>query len=150
MTNDDDDHTRSDDSLTFDAGDHASGMEVHHPSARPTTKTQTWWLSFVDSDRPTGDQFLGVAVVDVTEADAAAGHRAARQRRAEFGHSEPVEPWIDWMTAAILKTHRTGCNPGGEVGAVRIDEAPEYPTKGATLPRNTLLSKAELAARGCL
>jgi hypothetical protein len=30
---------------------------------------QTFWLSFTDPSRPTGAQFLGVAVVDVTAAD---------------------------------------------------------------------------------
>lgn len=147
---DDDTLPRYDDRLTFDAGDHASGIEVAPTSARTGTTTQTWWLSFCDSDRPEGDQFLGVVIVDVTEADAAAGHRAATARRAEFGHTDPLAAGLDWMTAAILKTHRTGCNPGGEVGAVRIDDAPQYPTKGAGLPRNTLLSKRDLAARECL
>lgn len=33
--------------------------------------TKTFWLSFCDSERPTGDQFLGVAVVDISEDEAA-------------------------------------------------------------------------------
>jgi hypothetical protein len=47
---------------------------------------QWWWLSFADSDLPTGEQFLGAAVV----------------RARGLGH-------------AALVAHRLGINPGGEV-----------------------------------
>jgi len=45
-----------------------------------------WWLSFADGSRPTGQQFLGVAVV----------------RAAGFG-------------LAVMRAHELGINPGGEV-----------------------------------
>lgn len=47
--------------------------------------------------------------------------------------------------AAIWKSHRQHCNPGGAVVAHRVDElAP--PEELATCPRNRLLSMAELEA----
>lgn len=50
-----------------------------------------WWLSFADGERPTGQQFLGVAVV----------------RAAGFG-------------LAVMRTHALGINPGGEVAGKEI------------------------------
>lgn len=45
-----------------------------------------WWLSFVDTERPAGDKFLGACQV-----------------------------WADCGHNAIRWAHRLGCNPGGEV-----------------------------------
>ncbi len=60
-----------------------------------------WWLSFCDGSLPEGTQFLGAAVVD-------------------------GETFAD----AIIRAHRLGCNPGGEVMFVEIPEdalpAPSY------------------------
>jgi hypothetical protein len=50
-----------------------------------------WWLSFVDTDRPEGARFLGVAIVQA------------------YG-----------VTTAAMLTHDMGINPGGEVAAVPI------------------------------
>lgn len=47
---------------------------------------QWWWLSFCDTTRPKGEQFLGVAIVQ------AGG-----------------------IVSAVGEAHRLGCNPGGEV-----------------------------------
>ena len=57
-----------------------------------------YWLSFCDPDRPRGQQFLGACIVEVSE------------ERDAMGES-----------LAVVKAHRMGCNPGGEVLAVRID-----------------------------
>jgi hypothetical protein len=116
------------------------------PSASPEQTTQAWWLSFCDSDRPTGDQFLGVAIVDVTAVDAAAVAGDVTQRMVRHGKVPTFE--AVWMAAAIRKAHQTHCNPGGEVAAVRIDDNPQYPTRGAHLPRHRLLSIAEMRALG--
>jgi len=112
-----------------------------------TTTTQTWWLSFCDPDRPTGEQFLGVVIVDVTEADVVAATPSVTARRAQFG-LPPFAPdaWELWMAAAVRLTHYWACNPGGEVASLRIDDAPEFPARDAQLPRNRLLTKPELDA----
>lgn len=52
---------------------------------------QYWWLSFADSSRPTGQQFLGVTVVK------ACG-----------------------MALAVMRSHSLKINPGGEVRGVVI------------------------------
>src|SRR6185295_17830721 len=96
---------------------------------------QTFWLSFTDPDRPSGQQFLGVAVVDVTEADAVEARR----------HLLPQAlPGAEWIGAALRKAHETGCNPGGEVGSVRIDDTAEFAAKSPHIPRHQLLSRADL------
>lgn len=38
---------------------------------------QTWWLSFCDTEKPAGQQFLGVVIVDVDETDAQRAERMA-------------------------------------------------------------------------
>ncbi|HKP06397.1 MAG TPA: hypothetical protein VJU58_04015 [Microbacterium sp.] len=53
-----------------------------------------WWLSFADGGRPTGQQFLGVAVV----------------RAAGLGF-------------AVMRAHALGINPGGEVQGMEIPAA---------------------------
>ncbi len=45
-----------------------------------------WWLSFCDTDRPSGEQLIGIAIV----------------RAPDF-------------IFAVMAANRTGCNPGGEV-----------------------------------
>ena len=62
-----------------------------------TCVTPSWWLSFVDGDRPKDEQFLGVCVVTAPD----------------FG-------------TAVQRAHLLGCNPGGEVQGVEIpmDTAP--------------------------
>lgn len=48
-----------------------------------------WWLSFCDTDRPAGSQFLGVAIVQAPT-----------------------------FAAAITRSHVIGANPGGEIASV--------------------------------
>lgn len=57
----------------------------------PEQPTRWWWLSFVDGDRPKGEQFLGACMV---------------QGRG--------------ITTAISRSWDLGCNPGGEVAFVEI------------------------------
>lgn len=105
--------------------------------------TQTWWVSFCDGTKPEGQQFLGVAIIDVTEDEAFEGRVAATLMRIVHGRP-PAEADVGWMTAAIGSAHLTGCNPGGEVMAVRIDDQPKFAALDARLPRNRLLQKSEL------
>ena len=62
---------------------------------------KTWWLSFADPLRPTGQQFLGVVIVDA------------------IGFIE-----------AVRVTHILGVNPGGEVrGIEKPDGSAGYPAR---------------------
>src|SRR5436190_1288829 len=90
------------------------------PSAPSATKsTQTFWLSFADHNRPVGHQFLGAALVEVTEADVALAMPFLNQRREAFG-LPPADEEACWLAGAIHKSHQLGCNPGGEVASVRL------------------------------
>lgn len=98
---------------------------------------RTYWLSFCDPDRPAGEQFLGVAIIDVTAAQAAAA-------RVVIDHQFPAHAdGAEWIAAATRLAHEMGCNPGGEIGAAAFpDPVP------AALPRGQLLQRGELAALG--
>jgi hypothetical protein len=100
------------------------------------TPMKTFWLSFVDEDRPEGDRFLGVAIVQVTEADVAA---VLPQLNAQFPHRLPDSEWI---AAATRKAHRLGCNPGGQVMSLEL-HAGEVPP---AIWLNRLLTRAEADA----
>jgi hypothetical protein len=95
---------------------------------------KTFWLSFADSHRPKGQQFLGVAVIDVSD-DAAAAAKV--QLELLFPKAQPD---AEWILAATLLAWEHDCNPGGEVGAIDITDDPEV----VAVPRNRLLSKEEL------
>lgn len=56
-----------------------------------------YWLSFADGARPTGQQFLGVAIVE-----------------AQSFHE------------AVLASHGHGINPGGEVHGTQVPEGNEH------------------------
>ncbi len=94
--------------------------------------TRRFWLSFADSNRPKGQQFLGVAIVEVTDDDATA---------AQSGLPRSAQPDAEWIAAAAAKAWEMGCNPGGQVAAVDITDTP--PTTPDP-PLYRLLSKAEL------
>lgn len=96
--------------------------------------TRTFWLSFADENRPSGDQFLGVAVVDVTDAEIEAA-RPFLPPTARVG--------AEFIMAAIRKAHALGCNPGGQV---RLTEVPVIMM--AETPRGVLLSRAQLVTLG--
>ena len=99
--------------------------------------TKTFWLSFSDPDRPKGEQFLGVCLVDVTQADADAARRDLARRHPQ------AQDGAEWLAAAITKAHRLHCNPGGEVLSF---EVPRDHSMAAKYPRNRLLSKQALEA----
>ena len=93
---------------------------------------RTLWLSFCDLDRPKGEQFLGVIVVDVTRDMADAALEAM--------------PWMfdkddgPWLCAAAKACWDAGVNPGGEVMSMQLpDGGPRYPLL-------TLLDKATIDA----
>jgi hypothetical protein len=96
---------------------------------------KTFWLSFVDTDRG----FLGVAVLDVTEADAVAAKvlidRLFPQHR----------PGAEWVAAAQRRAWQLGCNPAGQVQFTELP--PDHPDT-ARVPRNRLMQKAELIESG--
>lgn len=98
------------------------------------SERRTYWLSFCDTDKPVGSQFLGAVVVDVTrdDADLALLLRPTIRNREEG-------PWI---AAALHACWAAGVNPGGQVGSYRIDEAP--PEVVASYPRLMLMDKATI------
>lgn len=102
---------------------------------------KTFWLSFTDPDRPTGQQFSGVAVVDVEQSEA---------DDALIGvllNFPLASPGAEWIAAATGKAHAMGCNPGGQVMSMEMPrEWPAYDT----CPRNELLSKARLQELGLI
>lgn len=106
--------------------------------------TQTWWLSFCDPDRPTGQQFLGVVVLDVDEADVAASEHITTAIRASHGLPPLDEADDRWLAGAVHKSHRLHVNPGGEVACARLDDVPGFAIHGPRYPRGVLLSKAEV------
>lgn len=57
-----------------------------------------WWLSFADPDKPEGEQFLGVTIVEAPT-----------------------------ILEAIRTAHRLGANPGGEVLAIEIQPSVVIP-----------------------
>lgn len=102
--------------------------------------TKTFWMSFCDPEKPSGQQFLGVSVVEVSDAEAAA---EKTELDAKFPrHREGAE----WMAAATRKAHRLGCNPGGEIGFVEIPSAELH--RFLATPRDVLLQKAQLEELG--
>ena len=97
---------------------------------------RTFWLSFCDEDKPEGQCFLGVAVVDVTPEEADA---IQTKLDAMFPHRQEGS---EWMAAATQKARALGCNPGGQVAFWEITGSEE----AAKYPRHQLLSRAELEA----
>lgn len=108
--------------------------------------TQTWWLSFCDPDKPEGQQFLGAAIVDVDVMDVARAEPSTTAIRAAHDLPPLIESGARWMAAAVWKSHRLKCNPGGAVATLRIDEHPDFATIGPRYPRGRLLSRAEIDA----
>ena len=110
--------------------------------------TQTWWLSFND-----GERFIGVAIVDVDADDADEAEDFIRERRAERGLvTGVIDEHAKYIGGALRVAHLMGCNPGSEVHATRLDNAPGFIERDAAgkLPRNRLLSKAELERVGAI
>lgn len=131
-------------------GDHIAGIGPYVEGVVILTRwppmTQTWWLSFGDADKPKGEQLLGIVVVDVDEADVARAEGVATALRAQHGLPPLTDSYDRYMAAALWKTHRYHCNPGGSAVTMRIDTFPGFATYGPRYPRNQLLSRAEVAA----
>lgn len=104
------------------------------------TEPRTFWLSFCDSNKPKGQQFLGVCIVDVTPDE-------AEDARLDVMLNFPcAQEGAEWIAAATGKAHRLKCNPGGEVMAADITES--LPFAPAPVPRDVLLSFADLERLG--
>lgn len=81
-----------------------------------------WWLSFCDTDKPTGQEFLGVIVVE------------------ELG---PMH--------AVNKTHELGINPGGQVMVVPVAAdsiKPEHLNRLMLLPELQEMGYVEMQENG--
>jgi hypothetical protein len=98
-----------------------------------------FWMSFVDPDAPKGQGFLGVTILEVTDAERLA---VLPELRATFPHAKPG---AEWILAATRKAHRLGANPSGEVLTTELN--PNDP-QAAALPRGRLLSHQELVELG--
>jgi hypothetical protein len=97
---------------------------------------QPWklfWLSFVDPDRPEGERFLGVSVIQVSRAEKVAARLIVMKN---FGECRPN---ADWYAAAIRKAWALGINPGGQIGITEISEVP------ANLPIDCALTPEQIA-----
>lgn len=111
-------------------------------SEKPS-RVVTLWMSFSDPDRPVGEQFLGVCVIDVTDAEAAA---AVPRMRAMF---PKAKDGAEWLFVAMERSHQLGINPGGSVGSA---ETPRdvFDQKSPGCPRDRLMLKPELVERGLI
>jgi hypothetical protein len=83
-------------------------------STKKREGVKTFWMSFCDSARPKGKQFLGACVIDVTAAEA---DDAAILVLLRFPFAQPN---AEWIAAATTNAHRLGCNPGGEIATMEI------------------------------
>lgn len=108
-------------------------------------KTQTFWLSFCDGDRPVGQQFLGVCVIDVNEEEAAA---ILPKMLLRFPMAQEN---AEWIAAATRKAHEHKCNPGGQVLTFDITGLPQTAryerNRASTHVLNWKRSKAHRCAR---
>lgn len=101
-----------------------------------------FWLSFVDDNRPKGEKFVGVCIVEVTDEEAA---EAKIEVDAMFpNHAEDAE----WVAAASRKAWATGCNPGGQVAV--LDLADDPVTDYSAVPLYRLLQRADLERLGLI
>jgi hypothetical protein len=104
------------------------------------SETRTYWLSFVQHDRPEGDRFVGACVIDVTAEEAEDAWTDVAL------HFPNALPDAEWMAAATRKAKHLGCNPGGKVAGIRLDDQPTFPAHKDDYPHGRLLSKAEIHA----
>jgi hypothetical protein len=105
-----------------------------------TAPARLFWMSFVDTTQPPGrDRFLGVTIMEVTDAERLA---VLPEMRALFPNAKPG---AEWLMAASRKAYARGCNPGGEVLTTELDlDDPQ----AAALPRERLLTRQELVELG--
>ena len=96
---------------------------------------KTIWMSFIDTEREAGNRFLGVNIVDITEAEAEFQLAIFPEMYDKIGG--PV------VCAAAAKAYSLGINPGGEVMAMEMS-----PGMVPEELKNRLLSQADLEASG--
>lgn len=96
---------------------------------------RTFWLSFCDPDRPKGRRFLGVCVVDVTDADIEAARTIARVKFPLAGEG------ADFIGGAMVAATRLGCNPGGEIAYTDVTDCEEL---YRAYPRGVLMDRAAI------
>lgn len=80
-------------------------------------KEKCLWMSFCDPNKPKRKQFLGVIIIKTLG-----------------------------FTHAVIKTHRLGINPGGEIQLFELSEDAQKDIKSEDF--NRLLSKTELEEAG--
>lgn len=90
-----------------------------------------FWLSFCDTDKPEGTQFLGVAIVEVLP--------PFTPRRS------PLHAKDNAFACALERSHAIGVNPGGEVGSMEIPAAHEERMRPHL---DRLITRAELEELG--
>lgn len=103
-------------------GNDTTVVQTPELSHAASAKTH-WWMSFCDPDRPAGQQFLGVVLIDDAPDEA----------------------------TALTLSHVSGANPGGACAMVgwQENEAPEDAARAFdAAPKLTLLSRAQLQALG--
>lgn len=95
-----------------------------------------FWLDFFDETRPLGEGFLGVAIIKVSKEDM---EEVKPRILAQYPKAKEEAFWIG---AAIERSWRMGCNPGGQVGFCEI-MSKDIPLH-ITLLYDKLLSKEDL------
>lgn len=100
--------------------------------------TRTYWMSFVDGDRPEGQRSLGVCLVDVTTEEADALLPDLDAQYPQHG------PEAHWIAAAARKAWIFACNPGGQVAFCDITNAPAHAL--AAYERGRLYTRKEVDA----
>lgn len=96
---------------------------------------RTYWLSFVDENRPEGQRWLGACVVDVS---------AAQAEFAKVFLLPQSMPGSEWIKAAVIRAWAVKANPGGAVASVEMP--PGIPE--TKLPRDRLMQIDELRSLG--
>lgn len=106
---------------------------------------KTFWLSFCDNEKPEGQQFSGVCVVDVPD------DLAAVTKMMLITTHPHHQSGAEWTAAAIRLAWLHGCNPGGQVKSIEL--VPRTDAERAIvaqMPRNVLMSKTKLRVLGLI
>jgi hypothetical protein len=100
---------------------------------KPNATRREYWVSFASEK---GEGFLGACLVSVTLEDV--NRELPELERRHPNHEPTFGPWLN---AVIVKTHRLGINPGGQVASWDVTGADH-----GTCPFDTLLTRAEIDA----
>lgn len=96
---------------------------------------RTFWLSFVDENKPPGERWLGACVVDV---------RASQAEFAKLFLLPQSLPGSEWIKAAVMRAWAVNANPGGSVASQELPPG----ISQSELPRDRLLQYDEWKALG--